>query len=128
MDLACGRFEASDRVRSPHDQLLRATCVDNDGRAVGGPIRERSPAQLPGLAIQCHDTRFGLATGTHDEKVAYDERCRAGPVPRNLAVEILCQTLFPNNLPLGHVETKQMPLRAERIKLAVVDCGRGSRT
>ena len=124
MDLARGRFEASDRIRSPHDKLLGATGVNDDGRAIRGPIRECFPAQLAGLAIQRDDTRVGLAPSAHDEKVADDERCRAGPVTGNLAVEILCQTLFPHNLALGRVETKQMPLRAEGVNFAIVDCGR----
>ena len=57
-------------------------------------------------------------------KLAGDERCRAGPVTRNLAVKVFCQLLLPHDVAPGRVETKQMPLRAERINRAVVDCGR----
>src|SRR5262249_21752740 len=119
-----GRVKASDRVRRPHDELLNATCLDDDGSAIGRPIRERLPAQLTGLAIQRNDARVRLASGAHDQKIAHDERRRAGSVTRNLAVEIFGQIPFPNELTPGRAEANEMALRAERVNLAVVDSGR----
>jgi hypothetical protein len=69
-DLAGRRFKSRDRVRRPHDQLLDAASADDDGRAVGRPIRQFAPAQLAAHPIQSNDARVRLPAGTDDEQLA----------------------------------------------------------
>jgi hypothetical protein len=95
--------------------------VDHDRRAAGGPVVERLPALLAGLAVKCDHARLGPAADARDQQVPFDERRDAGPVCGQPRVVLPGRVLLPEQLSADRVQTAEITLRAQRIDSSPVN-------
>ena len=125
--LAGLRVERLHGVSVPDDQLPPAAQRVDDRRAIARLPTGQCPPQFLARTFVKRDARGAPAAHHADQPVAIHQRMRRGAPFRNGQPIGLFKILMPNRLAILGSKTKKMPLGAQRIHVAILHCGRGTR-